>query len=120
VGELTALVESFPVAEPEHRPDYHGLDTTDLDVEPDFDNMATNGDGAADDVWERDVILARLANLVTVRSDVFTCYIALIDDEGRYLRRTQFTIDRSNCRRNSGARPYITGRNDTNYYEDTH
>jgi len=124
VGELTALVKSYePFGRPEHQPDYYALLTGqpgDLDVEPDFDNMATNGDGAADDVWERDIILARLANLVTVRSDVFTCYIALIDDEGRYLRRTQFTIDRSNCRQNSGARPYITGRNDTNYYEDTH
>lgn len=55
----------------------------------------------------RDVLLARAANLMTVRSDVFTVYVALIDENGHYVRRGQFTLDRSDCFRSppQGSRP---------------
>lgn len=45
----------------------------------------------------RDIHLARWANLLTTRSDVFTAYIALLDEDGKYVRRAQVTFDRSNC-----------------------
>lgn len=45
----------------------------------------------------RDIYLARWANVLTTRSDVFTAYIALLDEDGRYVRRAQVTFDRSNC-----------------------
>lgn len=45
----------------------------------------------------RDVFLSRWANLLTTRSDVFTAYIALIDENGNYVRRGQVTLDRSDC-----------------------
>ena len=45
----------------------------------------------------RDTCLTRLANMLTLRSDVFTVYVALIDENGRYVRRGQYTLDRSEC-----------------------
>ena len=45
----------------------------------------------------RDIYLSRWANVLTTRSDVFTAYIALIDEDGKYVRRAQVTLDRSNC-----------------------
>src|SRR5262249_14715154 len=32
----------------------------------------------------RDIYLARMANMLTTRSDVYTAYIALIDEDGNY------------------------------------
>jgi hypothetical protein len=49
----------------------------------------------------RDIFLSRWANLLTVRSDVFTAYIALIDENGDYVQRTQVTLDRSDCFRDA-------------------
>lgn len=94
---------------------------------------ATVGAGVVDDIRERDILLARWGNILTTRSDVYTVYIALIDDEGepdptdpndvrqrpRYLRRCQFTLDRVNCFRDPRELPVIFGRVDTNYYDDT-
>jgi DNA uptake protein ComE-like DNA-binding protein len=57
--------------------DYRSIDyyargsSGDLDDYPDL----SAGDGAIDDFEERDLIFARISNLVTVRSDVFTAYI---------------------------------------------
>ncbi len=45
----------------------------------------------------RDIYLSRWASVLTTRSDVFTAYIALIDEDGKYVRRAQVTFDRSNC-----------------------
>ncbi len=108
--------------------DCFGADNEELADLPDYD--AETGDpneanGIVDDVRERDILLARSANLLTVRSDTYTVYIALIDSvpnpDGsmRYLRRCQFTLDRVNCFRNPVELPQIIGRVDTNYYDDT-
>ena len=67
----------------------------------------------------RDIFLARWGNVLTTRSDVYTVYVVLIDDDGRYLRRCQFTLDRTNCFRDPYELPLIFGRVDTNYYDDT-
>jgi hypothetical protein len=49
----------------------YGLDNQDQVGFPDLDP----NDGIVDDFKERDLIFARISNLVTVRSDVFTAYI---------------------------------------------
>ncbi|MEK6644606.1 MAG: hypothetical protein AABZ08_11930 [Planctomycetota bacterium] len=76
----------------------------------------------------RDALLSRWANGLTVRSDVFTAYIALIDENGNYVRRSQVTFDRSGCFRETAPgpnatrtqiQPEILNRTDTNYSDDT-
>lgn len=74
----------------------------------------------------RDIYLSRMTNLLTTRSDVFTAYIALIDEDGHYVRRAQITMDRSPCFRDThgvdGVRqpvlPEVLMREDTNYTND--
>lgn len=74
----------------------------------------------------RDIFLSRLANMLTVRSDVFTVYIALIDENGQYVRRSQLTLDRSECFRRPPVAgtsqpptlPNILTRSDGSYAED--
>lgn len=58
------------------------------------------GDGAPDDFEERDVIFARISNLVTVRSDVFTAYILVRIGADGPQKRAVAILDRSNV--NSG------------------
>lgn len=75
----------------------------------------------------RDILLSRLTNLYTTRSDVFTAYIALIDEDGRYVHRCQVTLDRSVCFREvppvNGPRvpimPQVLTRTDGSYADDT-
>lgn len=52
----------------------------------------------------RDAFLARWANVLTTRSDVFTAYIVLIDENGQYVLRGQVTLDRSECFREDPTR----------------
>lgn len=74
----------------------------------------------------RDVFLSRWTNLLSVRSDVFTVYIALLDDRGNYVRRSQVTLDRSECFRRapvggdvrSMILPRILTREDGSYSEN--
>jgi hypothetical protein len=56
----------------------------------------TPGDGVADDLEERDLIFARISNLVTVRSDVFTAYILIRIGRGGPQKRVIAILDRSN------------------------
>ncbi|MBN2561185.1 MAG: hypothetical protein JXQ75_09675 [Phycisphaerae bacterium] len=75
----------------------------------------------------REVFLARWANLLTTRSDVFTAYIALLDEDGNYVQRTQVTLDRSECFREDPAPgvtrvpilPKVLVRMDSSYTDDT-
>ncbi len=81
-------------------------------------------DGAG--IRGRDIYLSRVSNSLTTRSDVFTAYIALIDEDGNYVRRAQVTLDRTPCfreRRGLGAldqpiSPEILFREDTGYTND--
>jgi len=59
----------------------------------------TNVDGAANDFEERDLIFARLSNLVTVRSDVFTAYILVRIGTDGPQKRVIAILDRSNVSR---------------------
>jgi len=66
---------------------------------PDINNdPPSSGDGAADDFEERDLIFARISDLVTVRSDVFTAYILVrVGTEGPQ-KRYMVIFDRSQVR----------------------
>ncbi|MCZ6681730.1 MAG: hypothetical protein O7B26_00995, partial [Planctomycetota bacterium] len=91
-----------------------------------FDTTPTPEFGAGG-LRGRDVLLSRWANLLTTRSDVFTAYIALIDENGRYVQRSEVTFDRSGCFReerffgqpNFPILPDIVLRSDSTYYDDT-
>ncbi len=65
---------------------------------PDLTPGGTTGDGAPDDFEERDVIFARISNLVTVRSDVFTAYILVRIGTDGPQKRVMAILDRSNVR----------------------
>ena len=73
--------------------DYY-VDNVDLVGFPDLDEPS--GDGAVDDFEERDVIFARISNLVTVRSDVFTAYILVRIGTDGPQKRVMAILDRSN------------------------
>jgi hypothetical protein len=62
---------------------------------PDLTPGVSTGDGAPDDFEERDVIFARISNLVTVRSDVFTAYILVRIGPNGPQRRVLAILDRS-------------------------
>jgi len=109
-----------------YRDDAHAVtpvNPRDLAVPPELNGA----DGLADDFRERDAILNRVANLLTTRSDVYTVYIALVDNnqtfddptDDRYLRRVQLTVDRTNCYRSPEARPKVIARRDSSYYDVT-
>ena len=67
--------------------------SSDPNVAPCFDVIP---DTAVDDLEERDVLFARVSNLVTVRSDVFTAYILVRLGETGPQRRVIAIFDRSN------------------------
>jgi hypothetical protein len=71
------------------------IPTNDLTGFPDL-TPGTGGDGAPDDFEERDVIFARISNLVTVRSDVFTAYILVRIGTDGPQKRVMAILDRSN------------------------
>jgi hypothetical protein len=93
----------------------------------DADGDGAVGDNLNNDFQERDAILNRVANLLTTSSDVYTVYIALVDNNGtpslpgddRYVRRVQLTVDRTNCYRSPDARPKVIARQDSSYYDVT-
>ncbi len=82
-------------------------------------------DGAG--IRGRDAYYARLTNLYATRSDVFTAYIVLIDEDGNYVHRAQVTLDRSVCfdeilpggLRDKPIPPRILVRRDGSYVDDT-
>lgn len=97
----------------------HAVDGT----SPDFDRLSDQHANVQGDIRARDIFLARWANLLTTRSDVFTAYVAIIDENGRYHRRVQVTLDRSPCvTEDASSRrpvyPAIVTRRDSDYYDD--
>jgi hypothetical protein len=71
---------------------YKTVESGDLTDFPDL----TASDGAGDDFEERDVIFARISNLVTVRSDIFTAYILVRIGTDGPQKRAIAILDRSN------------------------
>ncbi len=79
--------------------DYY-LDGKDVTGFPDL----TGNDGAVDDFEERDLIFARISNLVTVRSDVFTAYILVRIGTDGPQKRVIAIFDRSNVKSSADGR----------------
>jgi len=92
IGELATVINNS--GEPNYSMHYYklGLENGDLLDYPDL----SSADGAADDFEERDVIFARISNLVTVRSDVFTAYILVRIGADGPQKRVIAILDRSN------------------------
>jgi hypothetical protein len=78
--------------------DYYsqGVMTGDQIGPPDLDEPA--GDGASDDFEERDLIFARISDLVTVRSDIFTAYMLIRIGTDGPQKRYMVILDRSNVK----------------------
>jgi hypothetical protein len=98
IGELNNVVDGNSR---DHRMDYYDQHDSnnpanDLAGFPDLTTLPTGGDGAPDDFEERDVIFARISNLVTVRSDVFTAYILVRIGTDGPQKRVMAILDRSN------------------------
>ncbi|MBA7709108.1 hypothetical protein ES703_118018 [subsurface metagenome] len=96
IGELATVVNDS--GEDEYSVRYYALDSNDLEDFPDL----TPSDKAEDDFEERDVIFARLSNLVTVRSDVFTAYILVRIGADGPQKRVMAILDRSNVYTDDG------------------
>ncbi|MBN2212148.1 MAG: lamin tail domain-containing protein, partial [Sedimentisphaerales bacterium] len=71
-----------------------GYDNTASATDPFYGTFDT--DTAQDDLLEQDILLDRVSNLATVRSDTFTAYIAVRIGEAGPIRRVMAIFDRSN------------------------
>ncbi len=93
IGELTTVINNSNQLVDMR---YYALDKDDQKGFPDLNNdRRTKLDGVANDFEERDLIFARMSDLVTVRSDVFTAYILIrIGNDGPQ-RRVMAILDRS-------------------------
>jgi len=92
IGELNNVVD---VAAPLNSIDYYGrADGPAMGDEIKFPDL-TPQDEAADDFEERDLLFARISNLVTVRSDVFTAYILVRIGPDGPQKRVIAILDRS-------------------------
>ena len=103
IGELNFVVDNPTPADNLYSMWRYGLDLTDLDGYPDLTKIGVNGDGATNDFEERDIIFARISNLVTVRSDVFTAYILVRVGVDGPQQRAIAVFDRSDVYPNSGG-----------------
>jgi hypothetical protein len=98
IGELATVINDS--GEDEYSMRYYALGAESGDL-LDYPDLSYN-DGAADDFEERDVIFARLSNLVTVRSDVFTAYILVRIGADGPQKRVMAIFDRSNVYSDDG------------------
>ena len=98
IGELATVVNDS--GEDDYSMRYYTLGAESGDM-LDYPDLSYN-DGAEDDFEERDVIFARLSNLVTVRSDVFTAYILVRIGADGPQKRVMAILDRSNVYTDDG------------------
>jgi len=91
IGELALVLTGAKDDYSEYSIDKYAKDNSELTGFPDL----TPNDGAIDDFEERDVIFARISNLVTVRSDVFTAYILVRIGTDGPQKRVIAILDRS-------------------------
>ena len=87
IGELCNVTDG---TDPNFRIDYYSRGDGD---QPGFPDLTA--DDAADDFEERDLIFARISDLVTVRSDVFTAYILVRIGVDGPQKRYMVILDRS-------------------------
>ena len=95
IGELATV--SNTSASKDYDIHYYALDNNDLWGYPDLTAGGGRrlGDGSVNDFKERDVIFARISDLVTVRSDVFTAYILVRVGNNGPQKRVIAILDRS-------------------------
>jgi hypothetical protein len=95
IGELATVINNSPGKE-DYSMNYYTLGSEkNIDLTG-FPCLTPGGDGIPDDFEERDVIFARISNLVTVRSDVFTAYILVRIGKDGPQKRVMAILDRSN------------------------
>jgi len=101
IGELNNVLNAV---DPNFSIDFYARDDIDQPGFPDLttDPPGTGIDGAVDDFEERDLIFARISNLVTVRSDVFTAYILVRIGADGPQKRVIAILDRSNVYSSDG------------------
>ncbi len=92
IGQLCSVV----AGDPNDSIDYYSRNDGDAAGDQMGFPDLTGGDGAVDDFEERDLIFARISNLVTVRSDVFTAYILVRAGVDGAQKRVIAILDRSN------------------------
>ena len=95
IGELATVTNT--ASKYDYDIHYYALDGNDLWGYPDLTAGGGRrlGDGSVDDFKERDVIFARISDLVTVRSDVFTAYILVRVGNNGPQKRVIAILDRS-------------------------
>jgi DNA uptake protein ComE-like DNA-binding protein len=103
IGQLMMVTNNYVPAK-NYDIRYYGLPEGDtLGDQKGFPDLSTKsaneGDGAADDFEERDLIFARISDLVTVRSDVFTAYILVRVGTDGPQKRYIAILDRSQVRK---------------------
>ena len=93
IGELNYVIGA---ADDRYSMRYYALDNKDQPGFPDLSyHERSLVDGSPDDFEERNLIFARISDLVTVRSDVFTAYILVRLGEDGPQRRIIAILDRS-------------------------
>ncbi|MCD4832008.1 MAG: helix-hairpin-helix domain-containing protein [Anaerohalosphaeraceae bacterium] len=100
IGELAAVITDSS-GDIDYRIDYYGIDGVDQFGYPDLSTNRERYDGYVDDLEEQNLIFARISDLVTVRSDIFTAYILVrLGAEGPQ-KRVLAILDRSGVKNKS-------------------
>jgi len=104
IGELTTVINTDPTRD-NYNMHYYSLGAN-IGDQLGFPDLTTSWrrrvDGVADDFEERDLIFARISDLVTVRSDVFTAYILVRIGRDGPQKRVIAILDRSGVTRDGG------------------
>ncbi|MEN6384712.1 MAG: hypothetical protein ABFD79_05905 [Phycisphaerales bacterium] len=100
IGQLMNVFNNNPSTYKDYDIRSYALDGADQKGFPDLStDPTTKKDGAIDDFEERDLIFARISDLVTVRSDVFTAYILVRVGTDGPQKRYVAILDRSEVRK---------------------
>jgi hypothetical protein len=91
IGSIGELCNVNRGSDPNYGINYYSRDKKN---QPGFPDLDPN-DGAADDFEERDLIFARISDLVTVRSDMFTAYMLVRIGTDGPQKRYMVILDRS-------------------------
>jgi len=96
IGELMTVVDVNADDDPNYDMHYYAWDSNDQFGFPDLTTSRRDGgDDVTNDFEERDLIFARISDLVTVRSDVFTAYILVRLGTDGPQKRVIAILDRS-------------------------
>ena len=94
LGDPPAGLEGFAGLSPDYR---YRRETGAISYVPIAPIQHADGNVDVGGIRARDIFLSRWANLLTTRSDVFTAYVSLLDEDGNYVHRVQVILDRGEC-----------------------